>query len=143
MSDRCDTCGEWKLFSTHTCHPAWKIWCIDHDETEDEAVTIYAYDADAAVEKWAEETDCYGDYAIVQGDTPTVAVRRAEQREAPITYHCVSGESVPQYHAQEMKLDDFKRELERLVQRGSMRSAGKLYGQMLTLDFPPQPGDRP
>jgi hypothetical protein len=62
-------------------------------------------------------------------------VQRADDEDAPIEYLAVEGETVPQYHAQQMTLADFKRELKSLVGRRSFWEAGRLYGQMHDIDF--------
>lgn len=135
---RCETCHEWIWsFSKrpHVCPPAFEIWCVDDDETEEDARTYYAHDANAAVEKWADMQDCHGDYYIVQGATPTLGVRPAQPFDAPITYHTVDGEMVPEYHACEVDLDHFKRELLHLVRSSRMYEAGRLYRRMHTMTF--------
>jgi hypothetical protein len=128
--ERCAICGELILFSKHYCHPAWLVWQLDDPERFN-ATTVYAYDPQAAVEKWADQEDSYGDYWIVQGGCPIVCVQRQGMGEdAPVEYHAVEGEMVAEYHAKQMQLADFKRELRSLVRRRSFWEAGRLYGQM-------------
>ena len=132
---QCLKCGEYLYTSYHKCAPGWLVWQLD-GEDENDGLTIYGIDEQDAAEKWADRTDCYGDYWIVQGGNPIVCVRRADADDAPIAYLAVEGETVPQYHAQEMTLDSFKRELRGLVRSHRFWEAGRLYGQMHDIDFP-------
>jgi hypothetical protein len=132
--EQCRICGEYKYTDYHKCHPSWHVWQLD-GETVDDALKIYGYDAQDVAEKWADRQDSYGDYWIVQGGNPIVCVQRADDEDAPIEYLAVEGETVPQYHAQQMTLADFKRELKSLVGRRSFWEAGRLYGQMHDIDF--------
>lgn len=131
---QCLKCGEYLYTSYHKCLPAWLVWQLD-GETVDDALTVRACDAEDAAEEWAERQDCYGDYWIVQGGNPIVCVQRADDEDALVEYLAVEGETVPQYHAREMTLDGFKRELKSLVRQRSFWEAGRLYGQMLDIDF--------
>lgn len=132
--EMCLICGEFKYTNYHKCHPAWLVWQLD-GETENDAITVYGIDAQDAAEKWADKQDSYGDYWIVQGGNPIVCVRSASADDAPIEYLAVEGEAVPQYHAQQMTLDSFKRELRSLVRQRRFWEAGRLYGQMHDIDF--------
>lgn len=138
----CNRCGDLMLnaygprglFRSHTCPPAWRVWCIDDGETEEDARTVYATHAEAAAEKWAEQLDQGGNYLIVGGAVMTVGVRQ-DTGEGEAAYFVVGGEAVPSYHAKPMKLDDFKRHLRFLVRCGNYREAGRLYGWLFTMDF--------
>jgi hypothetical protein len=131
----CLTCGEFKYTSYHKCSPKWYVWQLDDPERFDQRA-VHAIDAQEAAEKWADQEDSYGDYWIVQGGNPIVCVQAASGcDDAPIEYLAVEGETVPQYHAQAMTLDSFKRELKHLVRSHRFWEAGRLYGQMLSIDF--------
>jgi hypothetical protein len=131
---QCLDCGEYLYTNYHKCSPAWLVWQLDDPERFD-VRTVYGIDAQEAAEKWADREDSLGDYWIVQGGNPIVCVQRADDDEAPIEYLAVEGESVPQYHAAEMTLDSFKRELRSLVRSHRFYEAGRLYGQMHEIDF--------
>ncbi|MGB5168834.1 MAG: hypothetical protein WBP49_10570 [Acidimicrobiia bacterium] len=76
----------------------FKVWSIEDDETEKDAIVLSADDAYAAVRLWAEEYDCDGDYPIIGiGSQPVVGVLdvASGQRLTMI----VSGEYVPTYDA--------------------------------------------
>ncbi len=100
----CKVCGELDLGPAlpHTCPPAWTLWSPDQGEdSPEDGRTAYGYTPEAAVEKWAEELDHGGDYAIVSGDIPEVLVR-ALNDEGPGTVYVVSGEAVPSYTARKV-----------------------------------------
>ena len=88
----CKDCGE-SIFDYEGARPH------NHgDDPEADHDVVYAHDAEAAAEKWAEESDGQGDYAIVAGDAEVVKVRPRDAGGAWETW-TVSGETVPQYHA--------------------------------------------
>jgi hypothetical protein len=96
----CKTCGDYMLFpDSHKCPPIWECWCPDEGETRDDPRMIRASDAEAAAEKWAEEDDRYGDYTIIGGNDATVCVAKPDNDE--VRTFVVTGESVPEYHAEE------------------------------------------
>jgi hypothetical protein len=82
----------------HTCPPKWRVW---NPETGD-AVEIYAYQAETAVEDWAEQDDSNSaEYDIAKGEAATVCVQRAEKDGswgATVKYR-VTGEFEPSYDA--------------------------------------------
>lgn len=105
MSD-CKTCGA-LLFSfdvaTHKCLPEWKVW---HEDTEEQwSTSVYARDAEAAVEKYLEENDCHHDYMVVQdgGRTEFTFFAKRVGEQEPYTL-LATGESRPCYFVRE-KLD--------------------------------------
>jgi len=59
MTGRCNTCGEylWSWIKSHKCHPAWRVWSEYDGDNPDHASVVYAHDAQAAVESWAEDVD--------------------------------------------------------------------------------------
>lgn len=117
----CRNCGEYIYESTaalhgrlHQCPPEWEL--IAEDELEHISVPgrtcrppewtlVYAYDEEAAAEKWAEEYDCNGDYAIVGGSPAVVYTRKVADEDfiGPTRARrwSVSGESRPHYSADE------------------------------------------
>jgi hypothetical protein len=59
----------------HTCPPQWLVWNPDQGETREDARPIYARDAEAAVEKWAEQDDNgSAEYSIAKGHAAVVHV---------------------------------------------------------------------
>lgn len=99
----CKQCGKymWVGSSPHVCPPRWLVWCPDHGETESDARTIYAADAEGAAEEWAEIDDRdSAEYCIVGGDEVTVHVRLDDDfADDEVTAWVVTGESVPSYSA--------------------------------------------
>jgi hypothetical protein len=90
------------------CYPLWEVWRSEdgYEETRDDARKIRGYDAESAVERWAEEDDCGGDYCIVGGSPATVCV--ALEGSDEVARYYVSGETVPSYSATELEVDDAK-----------------------------------
>lgn len=78
--------------------------CIAYEvamaETPDYWFTIYATDAESAIEAFAEQYDCEGDYTIVQagesGDFKVLC--RLEGNEESQQLYSVYGEAVPKYY---------------------------------------------
>ena len=84
----------------HRCPPAYLAWCPDLDEDEDEAIALYAVEAEEAAEEWAERQDAdSAEYGIVVGEPATVHVRAPD---GTVTVWRVTGESVPSYSAEEV-----------------------------------------
>ena len=92
--ERCKTCGQYDWTKSHRCPPVWLVWT--EDSGEDYAYKIYAVDAQSAAEKWADQTDCVGDYTIVSGEDETVTVKVLDDTVLKFN---VSGQAVPEYHA--------------------------------------------
>lgn len=61
---------------------------------------VYAQDAEAAAEKFAEDSDSDGDYTIVRRGSGDVWVRDCENN---VTCWSIEAESVPTYNATEVK----------------------------------------
>lgn len=77
----------------------WLVWRAD--ETEDEARTVRASDAERAAEDWADYDDSdSADYTIIDGDSVTVCVCEAILTSAARRF-VVRGETVAQYTARE------------------------------------------
>jgi hypothetical protein len=82
----------------HECDPTWDVQdCASGYHAKDEWNTVRAINKQHAVERWAEESDRYRDYEIINGSPVTVLVRRSRTNEWD-TY-VVTGESVPSYSA--------------------------------------------
>jgi hypothetical protein len=88
----CKTCGNFKMFDSHLCPPAFK--CLPEGETYEE--TIYARDAETAAEKYAEQFDSEYDYSILRG---TAMRMQVTSPDGEVSYFEVTGESVPEYSA--------------------------------------------
>jgi hypothetical protein len=98
------------------------VWCPYYGQSEDDARTVDAADARAAVEQWARWHDGWSaDYSIVGGHAVTVYVLRGHgthdslaEREAraassgELRRFNVVGEPVPSYTACETRLGDLK-----------------------------------
>lgn len=94
----CRKCGAFSVWQeTHECPPIFAVWCLDYDQTEDDARRVHARTHEIAAEKWAERDDADGDYTIVRGTKVVVMVRK-EGEETPKAL-MVEGESVPNYNA--------------------------------------------
>jgi len=101
MSDfkRCKKCGEYGWVNTHQCPPKWYVrhdWHDDGDETE-----IFATTPQEAAEKYAERSDAYGDYDIVNGSPAIVVV--IEPLINQQHWFEVEGHPVPEYSAEPIK----------------------------------------
>jgi hypothetical protein len=92
---RCKNCGGYG-YLPHRC-VEFEVCC----EGEDTWDTQYGVDYEDALERWAEQDDCQGDYTIIKagecGDLH-VLIRNAAHPEEVKRYHVI-GETVPQYHA--------------------------------------------
>jgi len=91
-------------FDRESCYPIFELF---YDEWYgDEWQEIRGRTMEEAVEKWAEDADCGGDYTIIaQRDEPLVRVRpKGCHDEREWQYFVVTGESVPQYTVTESKL---------------------------------------
>jgi len=94
---RCETCGQAIHFvddPNRRCEDRWFVWRADG--SRDDAILIYADSAQEAAEAWADESDAFGDFEIVNGDDPVVAV---QDTDCGVSYWVVTGEAVPQYTA--------------------------------------------
>ena len=100
--NRCPKCDEYIYESSilsHKCHPIFLVWESENDETD--AREVRAFDEESAAEKWAEEDDCNSaEYDIISGNDVEVTVKAPD---GTIKKFKVSGESVPQYHADEVE----------------------------------------
>lgn len=96
----CAKCDNWMMFpDSHRCPPKFEVIDADGGYGDDPwrwAKTIYAHQPDDAAEKYADESDCEGDYTIIRGSPATILVRDSQGN---VTHWEVSGESVPSYTA--------------------------------------------
>ena len=99
---KCPICKKWDV-GAHRCPPSFLVWCEEQGESEDDAETFYAMDAEDAAKEWAETDDCYSaEYMIVaQKWEPVVSVM--DRRDGEIKRFCVTGEAVPSYSASEVE----------------------------------------
>lgn len=120
MSSRCSTCGEFTIWDSHKCAPRFLCW-IEHiggysyDYTEEDATEVYAYDAQAAAVRHAEEWDWRESEPQMLNDTGFVMVR--DPREDTLHRFAVEGEMSPSYRASEWTLDDGWRALGRAIRQ--------------------------
>lgn len=99
-----DYCGDCKSyhFDGEACYPLWIVWSPEEGPEEDVAVEVRSIAAQTAAARWAEESDGEGDYAIMSGK-PTVVHVRQKAGDDQRTYRFnVTGESVPEYTADEI-----------------------------------------
>lgn len=94
---QCKRCTEWK-FSPEFCS-CKRFECAEpfqdkvHDNDWHE---VYAYDAEAAAEKCAEEFDCTGDYTMIRHGSGELWTR---DEDGKIEKWYIVAESVPEYSA--------------------------------------------
>lgn len=101
MSDygRCERCGSFGWLP-HGCR---EFECA-FDDGNPGWIALWARDMEIAAEKYAEQTDCEGDYTVIQaGENGNfiVMVREPENDSTIKKFH-VYGETVPEYHAREV-----------------------------------------
>lgn len=104
-AERCPTCAEWVFSKYHKCKPVWLVAIVEGEEQSvDEAYRqVRASDEEEAAEKRAEECDSNSaDYEIVKGWGDYVAWVKAAVDAKPKRFK-VTGEAVPQYHAEEIE----------------------------------------
>jgi len=99
-----DWCVKCAAYHGDRHSPIFEVWDTDGAELPDfepYIVEVYATHAEDAAEKWAEREDWNSaEYSIVKGDSsPTIAVR--EKGTETIVFYIVTGESVPNYMAEE------------------------------------------
>jgi hypothetical protein len=80
----------------------YRVWCPYDGETVDDSRRIEASSSSSAAKIWARLDDADGDYRIVAGTDIDVHVREAHVDGVERVYR-VSGESVPEYSAREVK----------------------------------------
>lgn len=96
----CSRCAHGSCRNAPTCPPEHLVWCPLQGETEEDAITIRARDAEQAAEAWAERSDRESaDYTIVRGSEARICVRTVLSGE--LRRFIVRGESVPKYDASE------------------------------------------
>jgi hypothetical protein len=95
--DRCKKCGGWGWIDSHTCPPIWEAR-VHETKWEEHWHEVYARDAEDAAEKFAERSDCEGDYTIIQTGCAEIEVRKLGETETVIVD--ISAETVPQYRGE-------------------------------------------
>lgn len=105
MTYRCSTCNEWVFSKYHKCDPVWLVAIVEGEEqpADDDYCEIRASDEEEAAEKGAEEDDSNsGEYSVLEGYGKYVAWVKAAVDAKPKRFK-VTGEAVPQYHAEEIE----------------------------------------
>lgn len=94
---KCEKCGGYG-YRPHRC-----MMFEVCREGETEWQTQYGLDPEDALEKWAEEDDCHGDYTIIQAgeDGDLHVLIRQALHPADVKRYRVYGETVPKYYAHE------------------------------------------
>ncbi len=95
--DQCEKCGGYG-WMPHRC----MLFEVCR-EGEDSWEPQYGLDLEDALTKWAEASDCQGDYTIVQAGEcgETFMLIRQGLHPAEVKRYRVFGEIVPKYHAHE------------------------------------------
>lgn len=83
--------------------PEWEVWRAEEDGGREWASTIRSKDPQEAAERWAEELESDGDYAIACGGDELVFV--AAPGDTPAKY-IVTGELVAEYMARAVGDDE-------------------------------------
>lgn len=110
-------------FMSHRCKPHWLVRLQDRWADNSSWRDIYARDAEAAAEAFADDYDCTsGDYPILQHGPYIVLVKDPATGRSQA--YSVDGESVPQYSA--MRFNEMKDRIEpREVHRAWKRKMGR------------------
>lgn len=102
----CPTCNEWAPSKYHKCKPLWLAAIVEGEEQprDDDYSEVRASSEEEAAEKAAEEDDSNSaEYSILKHyDAQYVAWVKAATGAKPKRFK-VTGETVPQYHAEEVK----------------------------------------
>lgn len=100
MNKKCPICGEY-IYSWqkhHVCDPIWSVKIADPNFCDDEK-EVRAHDAQEAAEIFIQWWDHDGaDYICINGDPVTVTVQKNGEQD--ILTFVVTGEMIPQYHAE-------------------------------------------
>jgi hypothetical protein len=98
----CQRCNEFSFGEgNHRCPPEWIAWNRDcHGDDPAEGDRVFAHDAEAAAEKWAEIYD-QDDYPLMSGGDAEVVITPANGEGEPKRF-TVYGESSPTYYAREI-----------------------------------------
>ena len=98
--ERCRRCGEysWSICDCKRYELARK-WQPTSKVADADWREVYGRDPERIVERWAERYDAQGDYTIVGGSEADVWLR---DEDGTLTEWTVRGETVPQYHANEV-----------------------------------------
>ena len=98
-------CAEWVFSKFHRCNPVWLVAIVEGEEqpADDDYSEVRASDEEEAAEKAAEEDDSdSAEYGILKGWSDYVAWVKAAADAKPKRFR-VTGEAVPQYHAEEIE----------------------------------------
>jgi len=80
----------------------FKCWDAEHDQTEDDAESVTAFDARSAAEIVARKRFCKNDY-------PTWQTFHVRDEDGSLRVFEVETETVPHFHAREIKASDSAR----------------------------------
>lgn len=103
QSGECPRCKEWKLYrdgctcKRFECAKPWRNEVHDLNWSE-----VYARDSEEAAEKFAEESDCDGDYTIIRNGSAEIWTRDGD---GLVEKWDIEAESCPTYTARK-KSDD-------------------------------------
>lgn len=105
----CPTCKRWRDMQYHKCPPRWEVLVPDyHGDDWEDAVTVFAHDAESAAEEYADTMDSESDYEICSGGAAFAKVRAVGSEEE--TSFVITGEMVPQYRASETTEEEFRKD---------------------------------
>lgn len=101
---RCKTCGDFPLFpESHKCPPIWL--CQLKGDSADEWEEVYARDAEAAAEKFAEKWDIESEYSMLRGFSDyIVSVKPSDaEPDGVARQFAITAEAVPTYYGRELE----------------------------------------
>lgn len=104
-AERCPKCAEWVFSKYHKCKPVWLVAIVEGEEqpADDDYCEVRASDEAEAAEKGAEEDDSNSaEYSVLKGHGDYAAWVKAAADAKPKRFK-VTGEAVPQYHAEEIE----------------------------------------
>ncbi len=104
-AERCPTCAEWTFSKFHKCKPVWLVALVEGEEqpADDDYCELRAIDAEEAAAKGVEEDDSNSaEYSVLKDHGDYVAWVKAVADAKPKRFK-VTGEAVPQYHAEEIE----------------------------------------
>ncbi len=98
-------CGVGGISKYYKCKPVWLVAIFEGDEqpADDDYSEVRTSDTEEAAEKAAEEDDSdSAEYSVLQGHGDYVAWVKAAADAKPKRFK-VTGEAVPEYHAEEIE----------------------------------------
>lgn len=112
MSGYCKKCGRYNYTAIANCNCVRYECAIPWQNavSENDWAEVWAYDTEAAAEKYAEDCDSDGDYIIIKNGSGEVWVREGAERV--ITKWAIEAESVPTYSASQIECSTSQRPVE-------------------------------